>query len=1249
MTDKIDDKVRLSYEHFLRLGESYSEENWEPFTKEAFGYLEEKDQDADFRYTILTLIAQGYGYSCLKQSSMDDCEKALEYYKQSLQLGSRYQTPKNFHKVQKLEENNAGYLSNNALTNQIPDGLYPLQILNAEDTVVIEYGFDALKNLSKKNSRVMGSKLYHLKQADLEKKSGREKLEEYRHKADNVHSKKFSALLTKEMQYDPALPAPTYIRREVFNRYDTSENEWVALQNPLVPYKNEVQPTHTYKGPLFVRNAGIFHIYDIFHGVGKDFLLPIPDGFALDSRSVLVDGKPDGFELLYDPIDGAIYLKLTETRFGRLTVTFGMRGKSPQILPLLAEGTNEDPIPFLDLPPHLKRLVDQGHFYDARSKFETTRQHVLKELQYPQMRQILNGTALFPAKTGVEFYQRLSEMKIADCDVANSYGAILLRKQNVPTRLVTGFLIDKRGVGFHGWLEYYNENLKAWISGDLTPPFEAAPALPPKPKQKGTTAAKKSEPKKQPSPSMTRYEKVQKGSFQLRLEKGPFTNFSSPFLSPAKQDNADQAWNLFTYDALSKETGPLKTFRLFRGEQWKLSEPQGRYLTANGTLPNTKDVYDLKEESFFTIPIPEKALEDTKDCRSYSREEKIWETIEGPVIEYQCVTKTEESSRQGQYFVKRRYFNHKGKIVFSRDKNEALYSLNVWVSKYSPYFYEFDVPEELPNGQHFEDGDGRLHWLTPQKNKVYKLEIPLPHGSQNKPITILEKDLPQPLFEIPEGMWATEEMSPTGNSVAIRLYPKDHESENAQKNTVVVFDGTKEVYRVPFEALPQKGNLIHHQKLSINDDLSASWEQTDGGDKAYAIRFAPSEGEVKMERVDWILKMGEKSRQEAWVTVNAGEEKMAAILPHSKYPYVVDNIAQDGSWIGVTTTPSQVPRETLFISPDSNNTIPFTIESGNGNGDDCFNEGATLYCWHKNSGAIVNPVGDFAKPFFKTPYTGYSTARRELSNNKREEAALWNIALEKKRQRKGEKVIDVEQWADAGIVMTETNNAEWALSEMLKNHPGKPPMESLQALLTHFSQNREDALYYKWLLISAAHLFEEQKQCEGSQDDMHCIFSAKNIAAFLKEEGCSLAERILPDIQETMLFPNDALITKGLGFFLEGVLLKDTLCDLTLLDKMMTQMLFNPDKTAKILLEGAETGLIDLMTLPEREYKDETILKVALREALEEKRTSLFGQHLQSFSLEQIQPLYNRYRSVEEKVRERFGDDAIPPPFEQDW
>ncbi|OGQ48461.1 MAG: hypothetical protein A3H42_06055 [Deltaproteobacteria bacterium RIFCSPLOWO2_02_FULL_46_8] len=407
---------------------------------------------------------------------------------------------------------------------------------------------------------------------------------EVKHTPDNFRSPLKLLLHGKGPSlFSPPLRGAQYIRERVFNFYDAEHNQWISRPSDLKIYRSEVKPAHHYNGRAIPRKTALFY-YD-----SNDlFVLPVPDGFALDSKSVVVNGKKEGFDLLRDG-DGIVYIRLHEVSVAiSPDVSFDIGAKRAFALNPPRMETTADLIPEIKLPDALQKLKSQTHFYDAKKKYSAVRDFIFGELKYPEMRDVLRGSASLPRNSdGKEFYEKLSRMKLADCDVANSFGVVMLRKLGIPARLVAGLYADESGGGGHGWLEYWDDNSKEWVRGDMTPLSDMDPRQRADPQQ--------------------RKDEVKKG------EEG--------FVLPLQFVRTQPSFESWRGQSLDK-------FWSFTGYQPMISEPSGRYIAGHGENFETANIYDLETDRSFTMHLPPQFSEALLEGNL-----KLFETVDGPIFE----------------------------------------------------------------------------------------------------------------------------------------------------------------------------------------------------------------------------------------------------------------------------------------------------------------------------------------------------------------------------------------------------------------------------------------------------------------------------------------------------------------------------------------------------------------------------------------------------------------------------------------
>ncbi|MBI2018668.1 transglutaminase domain-containing protein [Candidatus Daviesbacteria bacterium] len=218
--------------------------------------------------------------------------------------------------------------------------------------------------------------------------------------------------------------------------------------------------------------------------VGRQLIeLPTRGNYPPTINGVKVEGISGGFGV-YQTTDGSYFLNFSKEEIGKtVTISYSLGKIEGSIIPKPTDRELQEMrkkyIEIDDLPPgELKTLMQQ--LRDNKNLSPAVKAKVIEK--YIQNNFLYSLDAKwsddYHSQRGVkDFFRRITELKRTDCDVANSALVMLLRAQNIPSRMVFGaahtggFLTSGKdkitGAEMHGWSEAYIGG--QWLSLDATP------------------------------------------------------------------------------------------------------------------------------------------------------------------------------------------------------------------------------------------------------------------------------------------------------------------------------------------------------------------------------------------------------------------------------------------------------------------------------------------------------------------------------------------------------------------------------------------------------------------------------------------------------------------------------------------------------------------------------------------------------------------------------------------------------------
>ncbi|MBU1034583.1 hypothetical protein KKD42_02190 [Patescibacteria group bacterium] len=251
-----------------------------------------------------------------------------------------------------------------------------------------------------------------------------------------------------------------YHRQQVYSRWNAKGLKWEKM-----PSKETVQ-TEEKLEDLSVRNLS-------GSVCGRQRIaLPLPDGWAVSSDTLVTNAPPESVHLTRDE-NGSAYLKIEADGIFSYRIRNGKRSARRELMPPPVREDREIEAKLSKGAEDLA-IETKGGKLSAAGKARLLLKSVRERLEYS------NDSALSAEyrRSGADFFRRIWETKKADCDVANTVAAAVLRKAGIPCRLGAGHYIKTKSHGdkalmtsgtSHAWLYVWDEDARSWFRGDATP------------------------------------------------------------------------------------------------------------------------------------------------------------------------------------------------------------------------------------------------------------------------------------------------------------------------------------------------------------------------------------------------------------------------------------------------------------------------------------------------------------------------------------------------------------------------------------------------------------------------------------------------------------------------------------------------------------------------------------------------------------------------------------------------------------
>ncbi|MDO8527205.1 MAG: transglutaminase domain-containing protein [Deltaproteobacteria bacterium] len=254
----------------------------------------------------------------------------------------------------------------------------------------------------------------------------------------------------------------TYYRESVSNRWNADRLGWEVDQNLSSLKETSVDAqseAYQFKGEL----APLFS--DFF---GTYYSLPLPSGYVPSLSTFQSDSKADFFS----DAAGNIFARFSGRKNQKIQVEYFF-GKESQKRDL-QEPTTQNSVPLFELnelaPDVARKVAEIIKIKETLELANEAESYVSHLLAYTNDARYGDHYRENPK----EFFSRLSRLKHADCDTANTFLAGILRLAGIPVRFAHGHgsqnYEDKSDVitaaEGHGWVEYWDANKEVWKVAD---------------------------------------------------------------------------------------------------------------------------------------------------------------------------------------------------------------------------------------------------------------------------------------------------------------------------------------------------------------------------------------------------------------------------------------------------------------------------------------------------------------------------------------------------------------------------------------------------------------------------------------------------------------------------------------------------------------------------------------------------------------------------------------------------------------
>jgi hypothetical protein len=273
-----------------------------------------------------------------------------------------------------------------------------------------------------------------------------------------------------------------YYKGHVYEHWDASALQWQKAQKQVESLTGSLDLIESTKRSM----VGKFQ-------VGAMQAVDLPSDFAIDPSSILLHDQYDAAVLRGS--DGVWYIraqpkqntatlsrvsswisgKLGKPSISTIDLEFSI-GKPKNKLPSSVSEPIDLPSQFAQLPEKVSQKIQDAKTssLDLIVKARILCNFVRNHLEYSNESQYNNIYKQHPAR----YFISMWEHKKADCDVANTFAAEVVKQAGISVRMVAGHYVKNPtkagttllhdGTG-HAWLEVYDPQKQTWIRMDATP------------------------------------------------------------------------------------------------------------------------------------------------------------------------------------------------------------------------------------------------------------------------------------------------------------------------------------------------------------------------------------------------------------------------------------------------------------------------------------------------------------------------------------------------------------------------------------------------------------------------------------------------------------------------------------------------------------------------------------------------------------------------------------------------------------
>lgn len=432
---------------------------------------------------------------------------------------------------------------------------------------------------------------------------------------------------SKEQQDTQALytiepPLRGYFRGQSYGKFNKQALRWE--EKPILTRANDENPpqTHTISGKI---------------GGNQTIPLPLPQGYSPALSSI-----PQGLTLLQDQ-RGCFYIQNTSGSTRNYTISFGKKGSPTPIPPQKNEQEEISQTQFSQATEKFLASIKSRSNTEKATAIINYMKNVLK-LEYSND----SSFNITYKRNPAQYFSEIEKHKKVDCDVAQTYFIALCRKAGVPSRMITGHMIESAtngksvihgGTG-HAWSEIWDTASRMWKTIDATPEKDDKKNRDQSQRQKEGQEEKPDieSPPQKPRDEMSPEEVEKKVEDQLekmedkQQEGSPSENLDqetkeklqqlqdqSEQKEKSSEDMQDSEWEEAEKEAQEAQEKYEKTMEKQREMQKKIQEAE--------TFKDLKDIQDEIENGDFPEDIKEQ-LEDQLEAKKEQKKDELKEKIE---------------------------------------------------------------------------------------------------------------------------------------------------------------------------------------------------------------------------------------------------------------------------------------------------------------------------------------------------------------------------------------------------------------------------------------------------------------------------------------------------------------------------------------------------------------------------------------------------------------------------------------------